>query len=475
MGKNMRSNSLILSIVLPFAVFSAAIAGDRSNIRGVGMGRTMNATSRGVDALDINPANIALPDGGGFTLNLVSAGARVGTDLVDYGIYQDYFTGVPDSSGKRVKRYLTDADKKNILDQMPDFPENRVAAEGLWPCFTFQNPVFGGIGFSMTDHAGSTSTLTKDFFRQAVFGISENGDAFDFSGTHISAWWYRSYTLSYARKLPVKIRFLNDLYAGIGVKIVQGFGIFQTDRQKSTLSIYPDSTGFQYNLKGNIDYLATHAGVDFFNNNDSVQVKPTPFPAPAGTGTGFDIGFSGGLLNGMRLALSVTDIGKITWNKNVLENVGVGSIEFTKDLGTVKDSVEKIVKGEPRPGAAFSTSLPTALRLGVSMQLHRLPFLKRTMSIPLLVAIDYTQGLNESLGNTTNPRFSLGMEYRPVWVLPVRTGLEFGGGDKVRWALGFGIDLHSFSLDFATDNFTTVLTPRSFQMVSLSFGMKVRV
>jgi hypothetical protein len=177
----------------------------------------------------------------------------------------------------------------------------------------------------------------------------------------------------------------------------------------------------------------------------------------------------------MRLALSVTDIGKITWNKNVLENVGVGSIEFTKDLGTVKDSVEKIVKGEPRPGAAFSTSLPTALRLGVSMQLHRLPFLKRTMSIPLLVAIDYTQGLNESLGNTTNPRFSLGMEYRPVWVLPVRTGLEFGGGDKVRWALGFGIDLHSFSLDFATDNFTTVLTPRSFQMVSLSFGMKVRV
>lgn len=471
----MRSNSFILSIVLPLAVFSAAIAGDRTDIRAVGMGRTMNATSLGVDALDINPANIAIPEGGRFTLNLAPVGVRVSTDFLDYGMYQDYFTGVQDSTGKRVKRFLTDADKQNILAQIPDFADNRVEAEIMMGGFSFHNPVFGGIGFSITDRIGTTSTLSKDFFRRALFDISENGDAFNFAGTQISSWWYRTYNISYARKLPVKIRFLKDLYAGIGVKIVHGFGIFQISRQNSAFRIYPDSVG-QYNVKGNIDYLATHTGVDFFNNNnDSTKASVTPFPQPVGTGTGFDIGFSGELFNGIHLALSVTDIGKITWDKNVLENVGSGEFAFQDNLKALGDSINNLTKGEPRPGLAFSTSLPTALRLGASMQLHQLPFLKKAMSIPLLVAIDYTQGLNESLGNTTKPRFSLGMEYRPVKFLPLRTGWVFGGGDKVRWAFGFGLDFYNFSMDFATDSFTTLLTPRSFQMASFSFGMKVRV
>jgi hypothetical protein len=476
MGKNMKSNSLISTIVLPLAIFSAAVAGDRTDIRAVGMGRTMNASSRGVDALGINPANIALPDGGRFTLNLVPVGVRISTDILNYGLYQDYFTGVPDSTGNRVKRFLTDADKQNILSQMPDFPENRVEAEMMWLGFTFQNPIFGGIGFSMTEHIGMTSTLSKDFFRRAFFGLDENGDAFNFDGTQISAWWYRSYNISYARRLPVKIKFLKDLYAGIGIKFVQGFGIFQVLRQKSSFSIYPDSTGTQYNLNGNIDYLATRAGIDLFNNNnDSTNSSFSPFPQPVGTGTGFDIGFSGELFNGIRLAMSVTDIGKITWDKNVLENVGMGEFSFQNDFSALGDTIKNLTRGEPRPGPAFTTSLPTALRLGASMELHQLPFVRKTFASPSLVAIDYTQGLNESLGNTTNPRFSLGMEYRPVSVLPLRTGWVFGGGDKVRWAAGFGIDLYNFSMDFATDSFTTLLTPRSFQMASFSFGMKVRV
>lgn len=57
----MKSNISILSIILFPFILHSAIAGDLSNLRGVGMGGTMNAVSRGVDALDVNPANIAIP------------------------------------------------------------------------------------------------------------------------------------------------------------------------------------------------------------------------------------------------------------------------------------------------------------------------------------------------------------------------------------------------------------------------------
>lgn len=471
----MKSRSFILALVLSSAICYMSVAGDRSNIRGVGMGRTINAASRGVDAIGINPANIAIPEVRRFTLNLVPIGLRVSTDLVDYGIYQEYFTGV-DSAGKRNPKMLETSDQNKILSQMPDLPENRIETELMTFGASFQNPIVGGIAFAITEHAGCTSTLSKDFFRMAVFGLDSNGSTYTFGGTGISAWWYREYNLSYGRKLPVKLKFLKDLYAGIGLKFIRGYGIFQTVRQNSSFNNYPESPGSDmYNLKGTIDYLAMHAGVDFFNNNDSAHVPFTIFPDPVGSGTGFDIGFSGELINGMRVALSITDIGKITWDKNVLENIGVGPFEFTQDLKTLEDTVKNIVNGIPRPVGSFTTNLPTALRLGFMMDVQRLPFIKRNLPRKLLFAVDYVQGFNESLGNTTKPRFSLGAEYRLVYVLPLRTGLVFGGGDKVRWAFGFGLDLRYFSWDFATDSFATFFTPKSFQMVSFSMGMKVRI
>ena len=72
-----------LTVVL-FSTVLQALAGDLSNIRGVGMGRTMNASSRGVDALGINPANIAIPDQGNFELNLGPTGVQREHGILNY-------------------------------------------------------------------------------------------------------------------------------------------------------------------------------------------------------------------------------------------------------------------------------------------------------------------------------------------------------------------------------------------------------
>ncbi len=236
----MRSNLSFFSIVLFSIILHTAMAGDRSNIRGVGMGRTVNATSRGIDAVGINPANIAIPDRGRFQLNIAPTGVRFSTELFSYDIYKEYFTGV-DSVGKRWAKRLESADKDKILSQLPDLPMTRIELESMILGVSFQHPSIGGIGFAITEHAGATITLSKDYFRLAAFGLEPTGSVYNFDGTGISAWWYREYNLSYGRKLPVRLKFLKDLYAGIGIKFLRGYGIFQPIKEKSSFGNYPGS------------------------------------------------------------------------------------------------------------------------------------------------------------------------------------------------------------------------------------------
>jgi hypothetical protein len=468
----MKSNFSALTIVLFSIVLQAAVAGDRSNIRGVGMGRTMNAASRGIDAIGINPANLAIPDKGIINFNLAPVGVRVSTELLDYGLYKEYFTGV-DSVGKRWAKRIDPADMNKILSQMPDLPKTRIETEVMLLGASFQDSLIGGIGFSMIIRGGGIVTLSKDFFRMAAFGLEPEGSVYVFDGTEAYAWWYGEYNLSYGRKLPVEISFLKDLYAGIGLKFIQGYGISKSIRQSSTFGNYPDPVNpVQYTLVGNIDFLTTHAGVDFMNDNSDEDF--TPFPAPVGKGIGFDIGFSGQLVNGFRVALSVTDIGKITWNRNVIDSYNNRSVTFTGTSNNLEDTLDSMFKGKTRQGQEFSTSLPTALRLGFETNSSQIPVLN-FLPDELTLTFDYLQGFNESLGNTTKPRFSLGTEYYVFPVLPLRTGLAFGGGDKARWAFGFGLDLYNFSLDFASDNFGIMFIPKTFQTVSFSMGMKVRI
>ncbi len=470
--QDMKSKSIVLSLVLSFVLTYSIFAGDLSNIRGVGMGRTMNAVSRGVDALGINPANIAIPDQGNFNLNLAPIGGRLSTELMNYGIYEEYFTGV-DSAGKRWPKRLETSDEDKILSQMPELPRTNTRLEIMWFGLTFQHPVIGGIGFAVIDREGASTTLSKDFFRMAAFGLDSTGSQYKFDGTDISAWWYREYNLSYGRQLPFKPKFVNDLYAGISIKFLRGRGVFTTDRQNSSFGNYPTGSN-QYALRGNFDFLTRRAGVDFFSDTSKSSIKQILFSDPAGKGTGFDIGISSEVIAGLRVALSFTDLGSITWDKNVFESAGGGSANVTGILGDMGDTLKNAMKGTTRPGASFKTSLPATLRLGAMMDTKEFPFFK---FIPgrLLLAFDYTQGLNESLGNTTTPRFSLGVEYRLIRFIPIRTGLAVGGGEGVHWALGTGFNSQSFSLDIATENFGMFFIPKSFQMVSFSMGMKIRV
>jgi hypothetical protein len=470
----MKTIRIFSILLLVFSLVQAAYTSDRTSLRTLGMGRAAVAASRGTDALGVNPANIAIPGIGHFNLSLINSSFRISTELFTYDIYQKYFTGVDTGGTNRAPYPLTRQDKDDMRSQLPENGMTRINIESMIAGVSLETAMLGGIGFAVIEHAGVNFAFSRDFFDMLYLQGLPSNAKYVFDGTSFEAWWYREYNISYGRKVPVKIPFLKNLYVGAAVKLIRGYGIFQTTKNNSSIEnkIALSDTG-KNSIVGNFDFLAQRAGVDFFNTDNSDN-SFTPLPDPVGKGTGFDIGISAELFNGVLVGLSVTDIGKITWDKNVMQTSGGGLITFDGKINEIQDSVNHVIKGRNSTGESFVTNLPTVFRIGANAESNKVPFLK-FLPGRLLLSVEYAQGLNESLGNTTKPRISLGAEYRIIPLLPLRTGLMLGGGDKLRWAFGFGLDFRFLTLDFASDNVGMFFSPKNFNVASFGMGLKIRV
>ena len=466
----------LFSTLCIFILLAQAVtlnAGDRWNIRAIGMGRTSVASSRGTEAIGINPANLALPGRGVFSLSLFPIGVRVSTEMISYDIYQQYFTGIPGTGngGSRDPKILTEEDKQNILSSLPDgLAATRIDIEVMDLGASITTNKLGGLGVAVVDHASGSLEIAKDFTRFFLYGLDSAGSRYNFDGTSVTAAWWREFNISYAYQITLSSEWLRSLSIGVGAKLLQGYGIFET--QHYSASVANQRVGAnQYLLNAQFDYLTRRAGADFFNPDKHVDMSM--FPEPAGKGVGFDLGVSGQIKPGLRLAASLTDIGSIHWTKNLVKTDGRYSLAMDDPFKTENaDSLENAVRGKNQAGDEFSSTLPTTFRIGVAVESDEstiLSFLPGKM----LLAFDYTQGLNSSMGNVTEPRFSLGMEYRGIPFLPLRTGLSMGGGEGVRWAAGFGLDFQYVCLDVATENFGALFSKKIPQNVSIAAGLRV--
>jgi hypothetical protein len=475
-----------IPILLFLSVQDSIAGGERSGLAGVSMGRIFVATSRGISAIGTNPANLALGDRDyDVTFTLVPPfGVSFGSDFLNYEIYNDYFTGVDSVVGgekKRVSRYLNDADKNRILTLFPEgIAETHfdvdVRAFGL----TVHSNMVGSFGLSVTERIASNLDIPRDYARFAFFGLDSAGSTYDFGGTSERSWWLREYSLSYAHKIP-NIPFVDDVVAGMTVKLVHGFGYVGTEhyeaRFRNTITLDTTIGGIRYRhyrLDLNNSFRVLRAGTDQFTTileGREDSSKFLPFPRPAGSGFGVDIGISGEVLKGLRVGLSITDIGSITWRQNTKERAGSGQFSITNVDSQIIEDLQDALLGVDRDIGKFSTALATALRFGGALQLDETgwtPWLYGR----LLFALEYQQGFNDAPGNTTRPRAALGMEYRPFVFLPLRTGISVGGEDRFNWAMGFGFDLWNFTLDLGTENVGLLFTDNFKQF---SAGVEIRI
>jgi hypothetical protein len=208
--------------------------------------------------------------------------------------------------------------------------------------------------------------------------------------------------------------------------------------------------------------------------DNAKNVGFSPFSEPAGTGVGLDLGVSGGINQFLSFGVSLTDIGTIRWSRNTQEYYADTTIVVDDPLAVEnRDALEALVAGKQRRTGEFSSPLPTMLRMGVALEVHKMPAFA-TMPGELLLGFDYNQGLREAPASFLQPRFSLGAEYKPWNWLLIRSGISFGGTDRVNYALGVGFSARFFSLDLASENITWLFSPASSSYGSLAFGMTLK-
>jgi hypothetical protein len=446
--------------VIAAVLQSGVTAGERTNIRGLAMAGASVASSRGLDAVGINPANLALPDDGTVTLSLIPVGVGVGSDFMTYGLYNKFFTGVESPTG-RIARNLSEGDKQELLNAFPG-GLGRIGADAeirpVGLAIRFER--FATFALTATERVSASAVIPSSYARFLLEGVTP-ASSYDFSGARGGAAWTREYALSAGFALPALPWFLS-WSGGVSVKLVHGFAYASVTRDNTWMSAGSDGV-----LDANIDLAGVSSHAD---------VEGSPFPAPAGSGIGVDVGLSAELTDFLTAAISVTDIGSLRWDANVKEMVGGGRMHLDDPTNSAqRDSLEGAVTGSTRSGNAFTVGLPTTLRMGVQVELEHLPWVKKFLFGEMTAALEYRQGFSDFPGAGRVGRLSMGLEYRPLRFIPIRTGVAFGGEDHFNFALGFGLKFWVVELDVASDNIGWLFSHDSFSRGSLGIGLTLKM
>jgi hypothetical protein len=435
-----------------------AEAGNRLNARAAGMGGAATAIARGLDAIAVNPANLGIPDGAAMTMTVLPLGVNIESDFLTYDMFSKYLNKGPDLSA------LSDADKITLLDAF----ENDIgtsSGEAMARLFgiTLRASQNVAVAFAVDYNFSGSAMLPREYARMLLYGNVPNS-TFEVHDLNIKAYWARTYSLSCGWQMP-EVLFFDWLAAGVGVKLIQGYGNYTLDKFEAALRT--DQGG---ELTG---HAAIHARWTTTNSID--RPMSSLFEDPSGYGTGFDFGITGGVKDFFRFGASLTDIGAIRWSRDT-EELRLDSLT-TPVLPQTFQSFRRLseLSGARRQkGDGYTTRLPGVFRVGVAFQLDKISDRSRFPG-ELLFAADYQSALDGALALSNNSKLSFGIEYKPVSWLPIRTGFSYAGTSKTHLAFGIGISLRYFDLDVATENILFLFDQKSFSKGSLGFGMKVKV
>jgi hypothetical protein len=429
----------------------------------------------------------------------------MGSSEFGFGLYSDSL-----SSDKLKKLYKAvrseisgnDNDTVNWAEQQEAAAEYASAGISMfvnynWGGFAFQNEKFGGIAFNIRENyqwyskfnneltdiifrgklatyfdsltivvAGDTSViansenLSQDTLSSVILGsISVPLNLSQLTnGSEIRAVWNRSYNFGYGRKIFGKDSVF-VVYGGIGGRFIQSMAMFNMESTDDGLFMYSSVTP-----NFNIDY-----GSIASLNPSNFTERGSFLPKIVGSGYGIDLSASVILLNKIKVAAAVNNIGQVTYNRNVyrvndtlLTNVsinGLSDYNVTQAVNQMLNSggilsLEGQEKYVLRNAADF--------RFGASMEFGKVLSLGFDMVAPLN---------NDNPGSIANPVYSFGGEVRPVKWLALSVGY-FGGGiykNNIPVGINFILKDGAYECGISSYDALTFFTKNS-NSVSAAFG-----
>ena len=418
---------------------------------GVGLGFAGNygALSRGVYSLAYNPANVAVPRNNVLELNFVGLNLGVFNNSFSYSTYQDYFV----TNGK--ENYWDQKKKTSFLDLIPN--------EGLKMSSVINANVLGLAfnNFAMAVHPVVFGEIQNTQIKN-ILGIVLNGD--DITRDYFldypnlmkgSAFSAVGVSLGYAYPVPIHlikkyIPNISFLSVGFGINYYLALGVAQVEDAQAHVK------RTQYDAYETVETTA----------KNSIRVSYPEGATPAGKGRSYNFGISGLYKDQWFVSLSFMNIaGNINYSTNtkrlVSNNLHRITIYHSMDstASTFNHSVDTTLNIDP-----FSTGVPSYLRLGVAYYFRK----------NLVFTSEWRQGLNKAFGNSTTPRLGVGVQYKPLWWLPLRSGISLGGNTGFLMGFGLGLDFHYLSLDlsYAMKN---ALWPTHSEGAFVGFNFMIRI
>ncbi len=388
----------------------------------LGLGNNFSALSRGVHAINYNPANVALPRGNAFELNFIGLNVGLFNNSFSWHTYNNFFV----TNGQENR--WSESKRKDFLSLIPDAGlklNSEVSANALG--FAFNNfamavqPVVMGQIHTFEDK----KLLNIAFFGDDVKRTYER----NFKDlTHGSSFGAVKVSLAYAYPFPQIKDYLPDfsyLAVGIGINYYISMAVAQVENSDTWIK----RTQFD-------DYEQDEIFVDL-----KAKTALSEGAAPVGKGRSVNFGLATQFREKWQFALSFTDIGGFINYSEQTERLRIhyyrnsyiyqAADQDGKTEETSIDTTETI--------GAFDVDLPTKMRLGASYQFKE----------NLIFTAEYEQGLDHSFGNAVTPRIGGGVYYKPLWWLPVRGGFSLGGNSGFLLAFGSGVDLKYFAFDFS--------------------------
>lgn len=432
------------------------------NARSLGMAGAYTVVARNLDAVDWNPASLALRSPYRVCLGLgllpsFSGGLRnsvLSTDLI-----RDY-------EGK----YLTQRDKDDILDLVAD----GLRARGDF-AYEVAGVSVGRMGFRSSGEVAVDVQCPDAPIRLLLEGTAL-GDSIllhNASGkmlgvlVHAFSYAYPLHDLpavrNYLDRSPVPIL---QLAGGATVKLLSGLGYFELKPSRGALHI-----GDSYvDVGGRLDIRA--AGLELDLNESEEDTSPVregerigvgqALFGGAGWGLGVDLGLSAVLPHNVTVGLAITNaLGAVRWTRDTFG----GSIRFHADsLNVVTISADTTggdslltASSSSQRISSFTTDCPTYLSVGVAytMGMERSEY--RWLSEGVTLSADYRTSGGGFAGSRSG-RLALGVENRLLrGHLPVRCGMALGSRDNRAVSIGMGVHFRNFQWDVAVLNRGSIL------------------
>jgi len=406
---------LLLSWLLPGSAQSATAV--NPSARSSAMGGAYTALANGVDAAKYNPANLGLDGYRQNGLELASFGASVTNNSFTLSDYNKY-TGAT----------LSTSDKQDIMDKIP--------TEGLSVNADVEvsalSLALGSLVFSFNGVGSADINLNRDIIDLILNG-NTFADTIDLSGSYSDGLSYAAANLSYGT--PIYSSGTRQLAVGATFSYIQGIGVEELVEMEGLAATY----------------------IDGYQGQGSAVIRT----ASGGSGYGLDLGAALKLNDTYTAGLRFENLlGSINWNKQTEEH----GYTFEFDTATIDDFDEDIVTSDDYSIdiANFSTRLPASMNVGFAKHGGR-----------FLWAIDWTQGFNSNPGTSTKPRLAVGIEYRLLSFMPVRTGFSTGGDRNTAFSFGSGLKFFGFYMDMAVITGSS-LSVYSAKGVNLAFSTGIQ-